>query len=103
MEDTTTAPPAAGTSATTTSEKDDTKEQEKPKTKKRQGVVLAAEKKVTSKLLDKTGNGPDEKIFVINEYVMMPLRMPNAQLKQVHSYAAISCRPSQATQPMPLR
>ena len=42
-------------------------ESAKPKGKKRQGVVLAAEKKVTSKLLDKAGGGPDEKIFVINE------------------------------------
>lgn len=38
-----------------------------PKGKKRQGVVLAAEKKVTSKLLDKAGGGPDEKVFVVNE------------------------------------
>lgn len=34
---------------------------------KRSGIVLAAEKRVTSKLLDKEAGGGREKLFTINE------------------------------------
>ena len=36
---------------------------------KRAGIVLAAEKRVTSKLLDKEAGGGREKLFTVNEYV----------------------------------
>jgi 20S proteasome subunit alpha 3 len=40
---------------------------ESKKEPKRTGVVIAAEKKVTSKLLDKNAGGGKEKIFTLNE------------------------------------
>lgn len=71
---------------------------DKSKTKKRQGVVLAAEKKVTSKLLDKAGGGPDEKVFAINECVgnlgvssAFISRADMIPLLNVHSLCAYNC------------
>lgn len=58
---------AASSTSTAGAEASSSTADAKPAGKKRQGVVLAAEKKVTSKLLDKEGGGPDEKIFVVNE------------------------------------
>jgi 20S proteasome subunit alpha 3 len=41
------------------------------KERQRAGIVIAAEKKVTSKLLDKQAGGTREKIFGINKYVVL--------------------------------
>jgi len=57
-----------------------------PKSKKRQGVVLAAEKKVTSKLLDKAGGGPDEKVFVINENIISSVAGYTADASSLVNY-----------------
>lgn len=45
------------------------------KGKRRTGVVLAAEKKVTSKLLEKE-QGSSEKIFLINKFVILSFQTP---------------------------
>jgi len=58
----------------------------KPKSKKRQGVVLAAEKKVTSKLLDKAGGGPDEKVFVINDNIVSAVAGYTADASSLVNY-----------------
>ena len=68
---------AASTSAVSTSEDVTMSEAEKSKQEakkeegipKRAGIVLAAEKRVTSKLLDKEAGGGREKLFTVNEYV----------------------------------
>ena len=66
---------AASTSAVSTSEDVTMSEAEKSKQEakkeegipKRAGIVLAAEKRVTSKLLDKEAGGGREKLFTVNE------------------------------------
>ena len=64
--------PAASTSVQDTTMADVDKEKIAAKASegapKRAGLVLAAEKRVTSKLLDKDAGGGREKIFAINEY-----------------------------------
>lgn len=72
---TSTSEPSASTSADT-----------KPAAKKRQGVVLAAEKKVTSKLLDKEGGGPDEKIFVVNDNIISAVAGYTADASSLVNY-----------------
>lgn len=57
---TSTAPAAAAASSSSSTE---------PTKPKRAGIVLAAEKRVTSKLLDNEAGGGREKIFGINECV----------------------------------
>lgn len=90
MLDATIVAPTASTSQTTTTAttKDEEiatekGEEEKPK---RAGIVLAAEKRVTSKLLDKDAGGGREKILSINKYVssLFSLRA-NAERKRTYS------------------
>ena len=49
---------------------------------KRAGIVLAAEKRVTSKLLDKDAGGGREKILGINRYAIQAIDHLSSPLKR---------------------
>lgn len=57
-------------------------EADKPKegAPKRSGIVLAAEKRVTSKLLDKDAGGGREKIFEIDRCASQPVSLTQSHV-----------------------
>jgi len=56
------------------------------------GVVLAAEKKVTSKLLEKDAKGTGEKVYLINSNLLTAVAGLTADANSVVSYARTACQ-----------